>query len=180
MTTQSEDIKDRCSKILRAARAHPHGSTSNLAVNWGFDTVPHTPSQPRLVAETRRRRRVRFSDRRTNPFERAEDASLQFVLPPPSRYFAGADKAAKFLPGQPVPRVRDPGEHGHGACASRVARQRCLADIPCVCQSRSLTSLWIRVAHRCCILLPQRGSFASWRMAILVRWVYRTREIGVA
>ncbi|KLO07314.1 hypothetical protein SCHPADRAFT_654222 [Schizopora paradoxa] len=41
MTTRNEEIIERCSRILRAARTVPLGVATDFRVDWGFDTVPH-------------------------------------------------------------------------------------------------------------------------------------------
>ncbi len=122
MTTQSEEIKDRCSKILRAARAHPHGSTSNLIVDWGYDTVPRAPPKPQAAPEPEKKKKpVNFFDRKVNPFK---DIGLGFVLPPPSAVLQAPTQPPNFYRHRSSCQ-RDSsclGEYGRGACASRAAR----------------------------------------------------------
>lgn len=97
MTTQSEQIKDRCSKVLRAARSLPYGNTCNLAIDWGYDTVPHTPkkdSQDVEEAEKKEKQPMNF-----NPVERTRDAGLQFVLPPHPDVLQSPTQPPNFYPG---------------------------------------------------------------------------------
>ncbi len=103
MTTRSEEIKDRCSKVLRAARTLPYGNTCNLTVDWGYDTVPHTPPKPQaeaaaVVPETKKKS-IDFFDRSINPFEKTKDIGLQFELPPPPDVLQAPTQPPNFYPG---------------------------------------------------------------------------------
>ncbi|KLO09260.1 hypothetical protein SCHPADRAFT_916702 [Schizopora paradoxa] len=74
MTTKSEQIKDRCSKILRAARALPFGNTCDLTVDWGYDTS-------------------------INPFEPKKDIGLPLELPPHPNVLQAPTQPPNFYPG---------------------------------------------------------------------------------
>lgn len=100
MTTRSEEIKDRCSKVLRAARALPYGNTCDLTVDWGYDTVPHTPSKSKAAAEPgKKKRKFSFFDRSINPLARTTDVGLQFAIPPSSDVLQAPTQPPNFYQG---------------------------------------------------------------------------------
>ncbi len=120
-------------------------ATSDLSVNWGYDTVPHTPSRPRLVAETRRRRVHSLIEEPTpsNGPRMPVCSSCSRPLPIFCRRRQSCQISTRATGSSCSRSWRTRSWRLRKSCCTA----RCLVDVPCVCQSRSLTSLWIRVAH---------------------------------
>ena len=96
MTTRSEDVKDRCSKLLRAARALPFGCTTNLKVDWGYNSVEHSPPPP---PEPKVKVPVNIFDESYNPLEKGEDIGPAFELSAHADVLQAPSKVPNLYPG---------------------------------------------------------------------------------
>ncbi|EMD34616.1 hypothetical protein CERSUDRAFT_125208 [Gelatoporia subvermispora B] len=99
MTTKSEEIKDRCSKLLRAARAQPYGSASGLKIDWGYDTVARAEKAKAPVTTKPKPKKVNLFDSGYDPLSSGADTGLKFVLPPPPDVLQAPTQVPNLYPG---------------------------------------------------------------------------------
>lgn len=102
MTSKSEEIKERSSKLLLAARTLPYGSVSGISIDWGYESVPRTrrASAMRAKPSHPQPKKVNIFYGNYNPLAAAQnDTGPKFVLPPAPAVLQAPPRIPNLYPG---------------------------------------------------------------------------------
>lgn len=102
MTTQSEDIAGKCSRLLAASRVPPLGSMGDLRIDWGY-TATKKSSANEVKDESQQVANIQgpisLFDADFDPLAPAKDTGFQFTLGPPPSIQQAPSNVPNLYPG---------------------------------------------------------------------------------